>query len=685
MKYKISYNEIYSFYMSEMYNSYSKTNILNDSLPSAVQAIIESDRISGATAERMRNYMKDVHLPILSLLLHAFQLIVADIAEYQHTYFNSVDSAAKVCFSSEEFQQIRNGFNPLKGKTTDIDQNIRSILSSAAKAGYSPNEVGGYPGVDDILAHFGDITAFIDNIDERVTCLENDWKSKVANDFDGLLDTLERYVNENLGHNHMYIAGYSPGNRGMNYTMVEAYNRAIDNYISANTDLLHTYTEEIRVREFERDTEEIEQELIEQNKNYALAVRIYGYVGDACLTGMEIALVAFGVPKSVVSITTGTAKSAWDSYYQTVSDEIEGYRLGDSALVDNNELLKTVAVDTGKGLFHSVVSVGVDGLSEEIIGRIPLVDSLTDSENVVTKFLSKATVKTMETRLEDISNNAVDQYIDTAVQQYKEGSAYAGVSPIQAALSSIDADLNDKGALGRAAAESLISEGFSASRKKADSAIKTPDKLLETHTTERMHKAGISSALESLSKEITGTAVEGFIEAGEGRELRDGFDAVVEQFTDAEKREALFVKTGSGYMSGVQTDFYRQIDEADRILKNEQEKVREQATQSMGRKIPVPIDKYGNPDYEKTSAIYKDKATGEKASVTIREYANDDYNSLVARAERAYGVKIEPDRLSLTSDSFVTPSGYRWVLKYDQHCDQQSVTLQLVKADKLPQ
>ena len=160
---------------------------------------------------------------------------------------------------------------------------------------------------------------------------------------------------------------------------------------------------------------------------------------------------------------------------------------------------------------------------------------------------------------------------------------------------------------------------------------------------------------------------------------------MVEQFTDAEKREALLIKTGSSYMSGVQTDFYRQIDEADRIFKNKQEKVREQATQSMGRKIPVPIDKYGNPDYEKTSAIYKDKATGKKASVTIREYANDDYNSLVARAERAYGVKIEPDRLSLTSDSFVTPSGYRWVLKYDQHCDQQSVTLQLVKADKLPQ
>lgn len=684
MKYKISYAEVYGFHMSLVADSNSKRNMLENRLSSAIQAIIDSDRISGATAERMRNYMKDVHLPILSLFLHAYQLFHSDLLEYQQTYFDVVDSAANVCLSSEELHQILDDFNLLKGKTTDIDQNIRNILSKAAKAGYSPNEVGGYPGVANILTHFGDITAFVENVDERVVYLESNWKSRVANDFDGLLDALERYVNENLGHNSMYIARYSAGNRGMNYTMVEAYNRAIDDYISANTACIHAYTEEVSGREYERNVAVIEQELIEKNKNYALAVRILGYVGDVCITGMEIALIAFGVPKSAVSVTTGTAKSAWDSYYQTISDEIQGYRLGDGALVDDAELLETVVIDTGKGLVHSVVSVGAEGLSEELIGKIPLVDSATNSKCVVIKYASKVGIKTFETRIEDISNNAYDQLIDTAVRQYKEGSAYDGVSPIQAALNSVDADLKDLAAWGRAGAESIVSVGFSAGRKKAEGTIKTSDELLDTHGFERIRDAGRSKALETFSKEMVGTAVEGFIASGDGRELRDGFDAMVGQFTDEKKREALIAKTGSSYASGAMTDYYRQRDETDRILDNEQRKVMKKAMRSMGKNDPVQIDKYGNPDYEKTSAIYKDKATGEKASVTVRLDRNDDYDTLVSRAEEAYGVKVERNKFKPAADQFETPSGYRWVTKFDQHCDKHSVTMQLVKANKLP-
>ena len=206
---------------------------------------------------------------------------------------------------------------------------------------------------------------------------------------------------------------------------------------------------------------------------------------------------------------------------------------------------------------------------------------------------------------------------------------------------------------------------------------------METHTTERMHKAGVSSALETLSKEITGTAVEGFIEAGDGRELRDGIDAVVEQFTDAEKREALLVKTGSSYMSGVQTDFYRQIDEADRIDMIHEQMAKTLDEQSLAYDDTVSVDKYGNLDYSESSAIYKDEVTGETASVTVRLDRNDDYATLVSRAEMAYGVMIEQDDLTLAADQFKTPKGYRWVTKFDQHCDKHSMTMQLVKTDRL--
>lgn len=684
MGYKISYDEIYMFYQSFMDNGISKACTLRENLPKGVQTIIESDYISGATATRMRNYMRDVHLTILSLFSQTFQLFTMELLNYQQDYLNIVDSAPNACFSSDEFKQTRDAVESLKKKTSSIDGNIRETLRYAGTAGYSPAEVGGYPGVDGILADLGTIANFIANIDETVSALENAWAQKVADNFDGLLDVLEGYIRDNLGHNSMYMSSYSEGNRGIGYNKVNEYDHALESYISANKDSSRMSVAEVNQREYERRSEELTDKLAEQNQKSALTVRVFGYVGDVCFTTAEVALIAFGLPKSAVQIVTGTAKGSWDGWYRCISDEIEGYQLGTGAIADADEVQEKVFIGAVKGTMHGVISVGMDGLSEEVIGRIPLVNSLTDSENAVTKYLSKLTIKTVENRIEDISGNAVDQFVDTAAQQYREGSAYTGASPIEAARNSIQADLEDNAAWGRSAAESMVSMAFSSNRKNTEGEIKTTEDLLKTHGSERWLKAGSSKALETVTKELTGTAVEGFIQAGDGREVQDGIDAVVDQFTDEKKVEGLLQKTALSFTSGATTDYYRQKDEAERILTNNVLKSKEIATQALERKNSVPVDKYGNPDYAKTSAIYKDQETGEKASVTIRVYGNDDYDSLVDRAEQAYSVKIEQDGFSLAADRFETPSGYRWVSKYDQSCDQQSVTLQLVRADKLP-
>lgn len=679
MDYKVSYAEIHDFYNSYTSNCFrsNRSSLLQKSLPNAVNEIINSDGISGTTANRMRSYMRDVHIPILSMLVGAMQLLTADMLEYQMSYAANVDAAADTRVKAEELAALKKDILGLQGRVSDIDAQIKDTLKLAAQADYSPETVGGYPGVDNIIECCGKITSFVEALDTRIIAMETQWPERVRSDFYDMLSDLSNFIRENTGHSSVYIATYKPSYRTKRYYDLQAHNRIVSDYISQNKEQIKAWGKQIADQEYKRNAAEIQEELGVELEKSAAVIRVIGTVGDAALTTGSALLTCMGCPALVTGVVSGSAKSAWSTYYAEIAEGIENYNIG-KEMVNEEQLTRDVAFGSIKGGVRGLITSSLSELGD-LVGEIGFIDSLSDSNGFLGQLSSgffNITISTLEDRTGDILGNMTDRYFDTLNRQISEGSDYQGLSPLEAMFDkdAIMVDVLDSKEFKKSITKSWLSESFSDLIKYHDSKIKTPEALEKTHSVGRVLKKGAVKATETATGEILGEILN-----------EDSAEAAKERLADEELRRSLFGKTVGSFFSAGLTEWETIEDEKDIIAFNRKYRRVEYASEASGTNVPT--DKYGNPDYSKALysdyIMYKDEKSGKKAKVTIDFEKSDDYDSIVSRAEKEYGKK-------LGRTDFKTPEGYHWVAKFDQTgakqydgyvVSRQQVTLQLVLGD----
>lgn len=677
MKYEFSYSMIYDFYQSYMKMSSGRTTLLNDTLPRAINDIVNSDGISGATAKRMHNYMRDVHLPILSTLAGVLKLLLTEMIAYQTDYVKYLDPAANACVKSEEFAKLKKDVTGLQSFATNLDGEIKLILKQAAQADYSPAGVGGYPGMQDIAESYGAIAEFVENLDNCVNYIETQWPTRVQNEFPDLLDNLNAFICENTGHGNMYITSYKPSYRTKRYYSVRAYDNAINTYITQNKEQIRAKATQIIKMDGARRSAEIQSEFEQQMKQNAKTIEFWGYVGDCCTEGIEIVLVAFGCPKPAVEIVVGTGRGAWNAWYQTQADAVKNYN-GNGVIIEGDKLKEEVVIGTFKAGMNSIISVGTGAVFDKF-KELEFIESMTKSDSILKKSFGRGCnvlLGTVEDRIEDTLTDYTDRVIDAGWRQYFEGNDYQGKSVLEELTDweTLEKNITDRGKAAKSLTKSTIKEIYSAKIKAEQKEIKTPEQLEETHGINRSIDAARHKMEETFISETLGTAVEEAVNTDNPDRLDAANNATAEMFADEEKRKKLGRKVFSSGAKAAAEDNLTQRREKELISYNRQ--YRRSETASRGLNFAVPTDKYGNPDYTDTGLLYQDKATGKEAEVTIEIKKNDHYNDCIERAEKEYGKDIH-------NKTFETPRGYRWVVKYDQtsrtSSGDEQITLQLVR------
>lgn len=680
MPYKVEYDKIEGFFLRFLGPSLS--TLVNGGLANteqAVKSLIESTNISGSTADRMREYFGDVHITILNMMRRIASLMVIQLQKYIYTYIALVDSHVNARFSSQEFCDIATELTGDVNHAEYIDNEVRKILADISPL-YTPNNVGGYRGVYDSVQLINKIKAQLDTLDTQIKQIESEFSTTALSEIDMLLDLLGSYIASNAGHDSVYISAYHGEAKDDTYRALVRHEKAIGEYISEHSDDYVEINNYIRDRATARSQGEINAELRKDLKKAAQTVRIMGYVGDACIAIGKLALIAYGAPKPAVDVVGGAAGGAWKNWYTEISDEMESYNLGDGALVEKDKLVEKTIVGGVEGTATGVISVGTDEIFS-FIGDAGFVGKLTNSENPVIKHTTKIGLKYVEKEVESIEGGISKRYIEAKAEEITKGKTEDGRSAFEIAfdLETIKKEEIDEGGWAKTGAETLVSYTFGEMEKGQEAKIKTPDETMKTHGIKRTVLKSGYKALETAASETAGTGAGTFFSSqadGESR-IDASTKAMKELYTDPSKREKLISKTAIKTMSEAFTDIEDQRLESNRIAENETRHTQERATEALGRKYKVPVDKYGNVDYAKTSAIYKDKATGEKASVSVKTYdlkRNDYY----AVAEKAYGKEIGVK-------NFKTPEGYSWVLKFDGSFTSQDVTMQLVETSKLPQ
>ena len=128
-EYKVVYRKMVdrSDALESILKSWRETLIKVDS---KVSVLKKSDSISGATADRMRQYFNEIHDQIGESLFILLEMVRATWDSYYTGYTNSIDPHPDTKIIISHVENIKNKMNSFCDESAEIDNDVTRILNS---------------------------------------------------------------------------------------------------------------------------------------------------------------------------------------------------------------------------------------------------------------------------------------------------------------------------------------------------------------------------------------------------------------------------------------------------------------------------------------------------------------------------------------------------------------------------
>lgn len=660
MSYEVDYGKLNNYFVhfKESLNSLYEGV---ESLRAAIDALIASQNIKGNTADHMRNYFRDTHLTILTMVKDICTQLVMAYADYIAAHASAEsETGYNVCFCSEELENLDPALKHAIDRAGNLDDGVRLALREVQDI-YTPGVR--YRGLDDLARAMGTMRSYTAQLDEVIQRVEDTGCTESLAGLNGLIDMLNSFINSNrqleTGAQLSYTQQRNPGL----YRDIVAYEASFDAYIAENGEYYAQLFLNIISNFYSQKNDERNAELYEQNKKYAGLVRFWGFIGDLAIKGFGIAFELIGVPKPASDILIGgTLGGAWEGYYTSIADQIENYKVGSGQLVTQNEVDRGITLGGVKGTLRSTIDYGLGGMFE-FIGDNEVVARWENSKNPVFKHVTKFSEKYVEKELTSCGGTMTDKWVDRTLDNIGSGE-WSVDGYIDDARAAINEEFKEGKALGNLT-DTVIDYGAGEMHKKFKwyGNVESPDELEATHTGGRTVKEALYQGGKEFVKENVGEFAEGSFK---DRSFEAGFKSLSELYTDPEKRSSMFYDAGSAALSGGFEDRITQQYEQEIIDAN-------RGSYYPGKKM----DKLGFTDFSDSLYVYEDKVSGTSfsAEVDIKTYGDMNYQDLCREAERRYGSRIG-------DSDFQCPDDYKWVAKFTGKYDTQEVTMQLVKQSR---
>lgn len=275
-----------------------------DEIRSKVQALIDSNNMSGQAAENIRSYFGQVHLTVIGLLGQLVQLHMANCLIYKSDYQSNVDSDLHAVIASCELQNYNQRLEVRRNYAVEIDE----FLAESVRAIQNIIEIS-YPSIERVVMEYNAVRRYLTNLDEQIEDLEN---YHFSNDFSGtaeLIGKLMSFITEQMSKPRDYMTDFSVDK----LVSSASFRNLCDAYVAVNQEC-QDKAEALNEAIDNENTRvaKLQEEYIQECEDRAAKAKVFTAVVTAvCVVGaVAITVCTAGVGGAAGAVLIGAAVSA---------------------------------------------------------------------------------------------------------------------------------------------------------------------------------------------------------------------------------------------------------------------------------------------------------------------------------------------------------------------------------------
>ncbi len=387
-------------------------------IDAAISALAASGNISGATADRMRNYFNDIHGRILASLTKTVSALDNLFPVYVSVYLGNVDAGPDFYIPSNSVRSIQKKMSAYLGESIEIDAEAEEALKRISGI-FSPPCALVVTDPHIYTALSDDITKMFDALDE----VESSYKDLVESTVSELITSTRQTIQANINQDKMHKKTYSAADNGVEYFKMVGTTEQLAQVLDVNKgnfdaarDTLEQYNKKQEEYHKELAAREKRENEVKMMKIGLTVLKAAAGVAVICLTGgagtaFVVATIAVGAGGGALG---GGLDAFGEQYIEGGTDNLDWGKIGRKALIGGI-----------KGGVTSAITVGI-GAGFNQIGDAGLIADLGYGSSALVKGGLELGSKIVEDECTKIIGNGIGRFIDASTEDWvNKGGAFS--------------------------------------------------------------------------------------------------------------------------------------------------------------------------------------------------------------------------------------------------------------------
>lgn len=393
MGYRVDYTLLDAMY-EQLNNQVEAWDSELNAAKTAVERLIATSNMSGVGADAIRNYLKNVHAPLVESLIALVDLHRTNCLLYKTDYQQSIDTGFDTVIDEEELSGIVQALGVMKNAAIEVDDEVRAILRQI-----NDIFVTSFRSVTDVADALGVASGMCSTLSQNIIALESRHSQYSFTNTASAIDILTNTINTYLNQGRSFKANYDPNssaNANSNYQLTMLSSILVSD-LNGKAEAAQTAVE------YHESRKEMENR-IETAKWQKLLVSALVVVGSAVLiAALPVSgPLVVGLVSGASSAIIGATNEAADLYIE------DGSVSGD----DWNKVI----MEGSKGFVTGMVTGVVGGIAGRTISDltkgIPALQSANAAVNVTTHVVIGSTSEVVSGVATRTASEIVDQVMD---------------------------------------------------------------------------------------------------------------------------------------------------------------------------------------------------------------------------------------------------------------------------------
>lgn len=398
MNYKVSFDSLDNL-NNNIRNQCAAWNEELGNIQAAVNEISGSSNISGAGADRIRDYFESVHGTIIAAMSEIMQAHSNNNLVYKQDYQTNIDTNLHAMIESDELNSIVAYMGTFRASTRGVEENVTTALNSVKDIFPLTLQQTDYVyGAQDAVKNF------ITTLDENICELEDRHYGADFPEVENAILALREFVNEQLLNPRSYKESFTVQRLAGSESLVKLYQqcKVLDDKQQENSAALDKAidNENARVAALQQEYEEREEKM-KVVKWVVTGVCIIGSIAAIAFTGGAATPLVVGAVSAVSGAVMSGANSVIDQY--TAS--------GDVSNTNWKDVGKNAAVGGVTGFVTGAVGAGVSGAVTSGLSQTAAGATLLNSSNAAVRIGTGAVIGSVS----EVSSGVVSRGASTFI------------------------------------------------------------------------------------------------------------------------------------------------------------------------------------------------------------------------------------------------------------------------------